>query len=369
MRPYFDSDYGNPSSIHTPGVVAWRAVETARAGVAAFLAANPVEVIFTSGGTEANNLAILGLRRGVGHMHIITTTIEHASVLEPCRALECEGWRITYLPVNAEGLINPKDLAQTISGDTTLVSIGYANNEVGTIQPLREVARFIRRFRKEHDTQFPLFHTDACQAPRFLELNVHELGVDLLSLNGGKAYGPKGSGALYIRKGLTLEPIIYGGGQESGRRSGTANVPAIVGLAQSLKLCAQLREKERESLSRLRDYFIKQLLTLPDTSLNGSPTERLPHNANVSFLGTDSEFVVLNLDAHGVTCSSGSACSAHSKDASYVVRSLASKNEQEGERRARSAVRFTLGRDTTRRDIDRVLRVLPPILARAKTSM
>lgn len=367
MRQYLTREFGNPSSLHRSGVVARRAVETARAGVASALGAERDEIIFTGSGTEANNLAILDVARESRSGHVITSVIEHVSVLEPCRALERQGLTLTYLPVRHDGLVDPAVLARTLRPDTILVSIGYANNEIGVIQPIREIARVIRNFKKlqtkSHKLKaddYPYFHTDACQAPRFLDCRAPTLGVDLLTLNSGKIYGPKGTGCLYVRRGLNLRPILYGGGQEHGLRSGTENVAGIVGFVKALELCVKLRAKESTRLSKLRDHFIFRLLKLNGVTLNGSPTARLPNNVNVSFAGADSEYVVLSLDAADVAASSGSACSTRTKDTSYVIKALGGNEE-----RARSAVRFTLGRDTTKRVLDYVLKILPEILSRA----
>lgn len=349
----------NPSSIHVAGVRAGRALGEARQTVAQILDAHDNEIIFTSGGTEANNLAIFGLTKSLKTGHIITTKIEHASILEPCRQLEREGFSVTYLPVKSDGLIDLKELAQVLRPDTVLVSIGYANNEIGVIQPIREISR-VKNFKKLQ----AIFHSDACQAPSFLNLNVNQLGIDMLTLNSSKIYGPKGVGCLYVRRGINLQPILYGGGQERGQRSGTENVSAIVGFAKALEQCAKRREKESARLIKLRDYFIECLLMLGGNSsqqaviLNGSRTSRLPNNVNVSFVGADSEFVVLNLDARGVLAASGSACSAHEKLASHVIMALGIQ--------AGNAVRFTLGRDTKKSDLDYVLKILPDILKRAR---
>lgn len=369
MVKYFSTDFGNPSSLHRPGVTAKLAVEEAREKAAMSLAAHPDEIIFTGGGTEANNLAILGLTGQAQRGHIITSVIEHASVLEPCRALEREGWLVTYLPVEPDGLINPKFLVKALRPDTVLVSVAYANNEIGVIQPIREIAKVIRHFKKLQADKlqvnsYPFFHTDACQTPRFLDLDVRRLGVDLMTINSGKIYGPKGVGCLYVRRGLRLAPLQVGGGQERGLRSGTENVAGIVGFAAALELCGKLREKESVKLTKLRDYFIDRLLKFGDVTLNGSLIARLPNNVNVSFVGADSEYLVLNLDALGVAASSGSACSVHTEDSSYVIKALGDSKEQ-----ARGAVRFTLGRDTTKEDLNYVLKILPGILERARVGL
>lgn len=371
----------NPSSIHAAGVKAARAFGEARRAAARVLAAAADEIVFTSGGTEANNLAIFGTARhqmshghSVSKIHVITSVIEHASILEPCRQLEREGSIVTYLPVNRAGLINLKELDAALRPDTILVSIAYANNEIGVIQPLREIAKVIRHFRARHPVSNAsdtgcLFHTDACQAPRFLDCRAPTLGVDLMTLNGGKIYGPEGVGCLYIRRGVRLQPILYGGGQERGFRSGTENVPAIVGFAAALKRCAERREKESARFAKLRDYFIKKLLALPGATLNGSAVRRLPNNANINFAGADGEAVVLGLDAAGVLASSGSACSAHEKPPSRLGGGPVSHVIAALGKQAENAVRFTLGRETKKADLDYVLKVLPDILERARKSL
>ena len=385
MRPYFSKFFANPSSLHARGVTARRAVEMARGRIAQILKVSPTEIIFTGGGTEANNLAIFGIvgivrRQRPDKIHLITSVVEHASVLEPYRELERAGVAVTYLPVKPDGLIDLTTLVKALRPETVLVSVGYANNEIGVIQPIRDIAKIIRLFKKTQNSNlepksynlkaksfYPCFHTDACQAPRFLDCSVPTLGVDLLTLNSGKIYGPKGVGCLYARRGLKLAPRQFGGGQEHGWRSGTENVPNIVGFAAALELCAKLRMKESIQLTKLRDYFIKHLLMLggvssqPTVILNGSHESRLPNNVNVSFVGSDGEFVVLNLDALGVAASTGSACSSLEKGESHVLVALGRTADE-----AASSVRFTLDRLTTKQDLDYVLKILPGILKRAR---
>ncbi|MEK7621736.1 MAG: cysteine desulfurase family protein [Patescibacteria group bacterium] len=353
----------NPSSIHRAGARAARRLDEARRAAAEVLGAHPDEIVFTSGGTEANNLAIFGTINFAPNrrQHIITSVIEHVSVLEPCRELKRRGAAVTYLPVNREGLVSSSDLARALRPETRLVSIGYANNEIGTVQPLRELARVIRNFKKLKPKSYlpdPLFHTDACQAPGFLDCRVSTLGVDLLTLNSNKVGGSPGVGCLYMRRGVQLSPLLYGGGQEHGRRSGTENVPGIVEFAVALTLAVKSREKESARLTKLRDYFLNHLLKWPGVILNGSRGARLPNNINVSFAGTDSEFVVLSLDAAGVLCSSGSACSTNDKSSSHVISAIGTE--------ADTTIRFTLGPATTQPDLDHVLKILPDILRRGK---
>lgn len=369
--------YGNPSSLHQEGKTARGELERSRRRIAGVIAAHPDEVVFTSGGTEGNNLAVFGV---VQHLmlnktlnkirrpHLVVSSIEHPSVLEPCRLLEKNGCRATYLPVTAEGLVDPAEVKKALRSDTVLVSVAYANNEIGVIQPIREIGKIIRQFKKAQSPKleaknYPHFHTDACQAPRFLDLDVARLGIDLLTVNGSKIYGPRGSGFLYIRRSAAAErrPLLAGGGQEAGRRSGTENLPAVVGLAESLEICRQERDKETRRLTRLRDYFISKLLKISGCRLNGSVRWRLPNNINVSFSGMEAEQLVIELDARGVAASAGSACAAQTKNESYVILALGKTAAE-----ARSSIRFTLGRETARREIDYVLRILPPILQKLR---
>lgn len=372
-RIYCDTAAGwaNPSSIHHEGVVAREHLDQARAASAKVLSAHPDELIFTSGGTESNNLAIFGVARAWEKIHgqpgeIITTPIEHRSILAPGEVLKTAGWQINFLPVDREGLVNPAELKKLLKPDTVLVSVGYANNEIGTIQPIHDLAKVIRQFKKANPSNlipnpYPLFHTDACQATRFLDLNPLKLGVDLLTFNAAKIYGPNGIGCLYAKRGLTLEPLIVGGGQEGDRRSGTENVAGVVGLAAALELCAHERVKESQKLSRWRDYFISQALKLPGVELNGSPTKRLPNNVNLFVSGVEAEQLVIELDARGIACSTGSACSLPKHDESYVIMALGFNEE-----RARSSVRFTFGRDITRTEINYILKTLAKTLEKLR---
>lgn len=333
----FAAGFANPSSLHAEGVSAARRLAAARQKIAEILAARPAEIIFTSGGTESNNLAIFGLES----KHIITTKIEHASVLEPARRL-----KTTFLPVSHEGLVDLQKLKKSLRRDTTLVSIIYAHNEIGVIQPVREIVKIIRRFRQKNNSKMPYLHLDACQAPRFLDLNVQRLGVDLITLNGGKL-GVPGAGCLFVRRGVPLKPMVFGGGQENGRRAGTENVAGIINFARALAQAQKERERISKKLTKLRNYFISELLRLPDTSLNGSRDARLPNNVNISFVGLLGEQIVLELDAKGIACSTGAACSIPARNGPSAII---------------DAVRFTFGPETKKRDLDRVLRVLPPIL-------
>ncbi len=372
MKPYFSEQFGNPSSIHQEGVVAGEAVREARAKIASLLGAQPDEIIFTGSGTESATLAIIGVARGLlqsGKIsqpgHIITSAIEHAAVLEACATLEQEGWRVTVVPVLPDGIIDLVRFKEALSSETVLVSVMYANNEIGTIEPLREIAKIIRRWRGEHGkTRLPYFHTDACQAPRFLPLLVDALGVDALSFNGSKIYGPKGIGCLYLKRNTFCQAIIPGGGQEKNRRSGTENVPGIVGLATALEIATADREKETKQLSLLRDYFIKRLeKDIPDVTINGHQSERLPNNISVTFKAVFAELLLLELDYAGIACSTGSACTFNQKDESHVIIALGHDRSY-----ADSTLRFTLDRRTTKKEIDYVLSVLSARCAKIRAT-
>lgn len=376
MKKYFSIDYGNPGSIHSPGVRAKVAVEVARKEIAKALFCRPQEIIFTSGGTEGDNLALFGVadaweKNNCGQRgHIIVSAIEHKAVLGPTEELKKRGFEVTYLPVSNAGIVNPADLKKSLKKNTILVSVMCANNEIGTIQPIKELAKIIRCHRstlnhKSGNNNYPLFHTDACQAPCALSLNTLQLGIDLMTLSGAKVYGPKGVGILYKRMGVNILPQVYGGGQEFGSRSGTENVPYIVGLAKALTLAEGKREEESRRLTILRDYFIKKIKNIfPDVEVNGSETKRLPNNLNFYFPGILGEQLVIELDAIGVEISSGSACNVANSGSSHVVRALGLDNKL-GDR-ANSSVRFSLGRQTTKKDVDFVLKNLPEIVSRIK---
>ncbi len=343
MSPYFSDIYGNPSSLHRLGRKAKAALERSRQVVADFLSCDSGEVIFTNGGTESINLAIMGYARKIGKGEIITSQIEHHAVLHSCDQLEKEGFKVTKLPVSSDGLLDLEAFEKALTKDTILVSIMYANNEIGTIQPIKQIAKIIAQFNKKTKANV-LFHTDACQATGYLPMNVKNLCVDFLSLNGSKIYGPKGIGALYKREGIEIDPIIFGGGQEMGFRSGTENVAGIVGLAKAIEL---IDPKEAIRETKLRDYFIKKLLEIEGVVLNGSLKKRLPNNINVSFAAVEGEAVVLRLDKEGIAASTGSACSSKSLTPSHVITALENSPE-----RAHESIRFTIGRKTGKKDID-----------------
>ncbi len=373
MLPYFTDVYANPSSFHSLGLEAKNAVTAARQSIARAINAHEDEILFTAGGTESDNMAVVGVPRAHriaiqakagadAKPHVITTTIEHHAVLEPLLHMAKVGEiTLTQLPVDRFGQINLKDLRAALTPATVLVSIMTANNEIGTIQPMADIGRELLAWRKEQKTPYPFFHTDACQAAGALELDVEKNHVDLLTLNGSKIYGPKGIGILYMRRGLKIEPLVRGGGQERNLRSGTENVPAIVGLAKALEIANAEREQENARLTELRDRLVEGLMKIPKTILNGHPTERLPNSVNISFIDIEGEAAILYLDAEGIMVSTGSACASSSLDASHVI--LATGLSYEA---AHGSIRFTLGRSTTKEDVDHVIAVMPEIVTRLR---
>jgi cysteine desulfurase len=354
MLPYFSDDFANPSGLYSPALKAKKEIDRSRAQIAKFLNCMPNEIVFTSGGTESDNLAVLGTARSEkgkvksGKLHIITSQIEHPAVLNSCRQLEKEGFEVTYLPVDKEGIVKIDALKKALRKNTILVSIMYANNEIGTVQPVAKISEILAKRKAKSVKLKTIFHTDACQAAGYLPMDVKKLGVDLLTINGSKIYGPKGIGALYVRDGIDIEPIIFGGGQENGLRSGTENVPAIVGLAAAISLLSEKLKMKNEKL--LRDYVIRELLKIPKTKLNGDRTKRLPNNINISFDGVEGESLVLYLDKEKIYTSTGSACSSKSLEPSRVIMALSNDAE-----RAHSSLRITLGRSTTKADADKLI--------------
>ena len=357
MLPYFTEAFGNPSSVYSYGQEARQAVEEARSRVAQLIGAKSEEIIFTSGGTEANNFALKGVayaNESKGN-HIITSSIEHHAVLEPCKLLEKRGFKVTYLPVDKYGLVDPDDVRKAVTPKTILISVMHANNEVGTVEPIEEIGSIARE-------AGIYFHSDAVQTAGHIPLNVDELNVDLLSVSAHKFYGPKGVGALYVRKGTKLIPLVHGGEQEKRRRAGTENVPGIVGLGKAAELAGKEMSKEAEQLVRLRDKLIRGLKEkIEHIHLNGHPRKRLPNNVNISIDFVEGESVLLNLDLEGICASTGSACSSQSLEPSHVLLALGIPPE-----RAHSSLRFSLGRENTDADIERVLDVLPAIVARLR---
>jgi cysteine desulfurase len=365
MRPYLEEYFGNPSSFYQQGVVAKKAVDAARETIGEILNVHPNEVLFTSGGTESDNLALLGFARANKDkgMHIITSQIEHHAVLGPAKQLEKEGFTVTYLKPNEEGMISVEQVKEALREDTILVSVIYANNEIGTIQPIADIGNAVQKYRQKNESAFPVMHTDACQATGYLPLDHKVLHVDMMTINGSKMYGPKGVGVLTVRRGLKVQPLVFGGSQERGRRAGTENVAGIVGLATALELTQKKQHTESARQQELRDYLIKEILAqIPHTILNGSKENRLPNNVNISFLGIEGEALLLYLDHAGVAVSTGSACSSQSLDPSHVIVALGYDHE-----RAHSSIRFTLGRRTTKEEIDYTLKVLPEIVEKLRT--
>ncbi len=353
MLPYFTQVYGNASSIHGPGREAKRALENARRQVAKALnAAIPQEIYFTAGGSESDNWAIKGAAFAHQRGHIITTAIEHHAVLHTCAWLEKQGFEVTYLPVDGYGRVTAAQVEAALRPDTILVSVMAANNEVGTIQPIAEIGALCR-------AKGVLFHTDAVQAVGAIPMDVQAMNIDLLSLSGHKLHGPKGVGALYIRKGVKVERLIHGGAQERGFRAGTENLPAIVGLGRAIEIAHANLAENAAHMTALRDRLIHGLMArVPGTRLNGHPTERLPGNVNLSFDKVEGEALLLRLDLMGVAGSSGSACTSGTLDPSHVLLALGLS-----EAAANGALRLTLGADTTAEEIDAVLDILPPIVA------
>jgi len=312
MKPFLAEEYGNPSSFHTMGKRVKDAMDNARERIALILGARADEILFTSGGTESDALAILGYARAnaANGRHLITTKIEHHAVLEAMMHLEKkEGFEVTYLSPDRDGLVTLEQVEAALRPDTILVSVMYANNEVGTIEPVGEIGNLIQKFRAANKNAFPVFHTDACQATGALDMNVEKLHADMVTINGSKMYGPKGVGALFVKRGIKLQPLQFGGSQEKGIRPGTENVAGIVGLAKALELAQTEREAESARLIPLRDMLIEGVLkSIPKTRLNGHATKRLPNNANLSFMDIEGEALLLYLDAAGIFASTGSAC-------------------------------------------------------------
>jgi len=367
MKPYLADVFGNPSSLHAAGRSAKIALDDARDAVAGFLGAKASEIVFTSGGTESDNLAIFGAARQnkKNYGHLVTTTIEHHAVLNPIEHLvKNEGFVADYVKVNRAGLVSPEDVVSKLTEKTVLVSVIFANNEIGTIQPIVEIGKAIVRWKKDcgrKPAEPPYLHTDACQAAGAFRLDVNELGVDLLTINGSKICGPKGVGCLYVRTGVRLEPQILGGGQEWRLRSGTENVAGIVGFAKALELAAVLREEENARLTALRDKAIAGLLKIPKSFLNGDADKRLPNNVNVTILDIEGEAMVLYLDEQGFRVSTGSACTSANLEPSHVIRALGLPYEA-----AHGSLRLTLGRWSKEEDIDKLLAVLPPIVEKLR---
>ena len=361
MLPYFSEKYGNPSSLHQKGREAKEALDVSRQAVAKVLNAEAEEIIFTASGTESDNLALLGIAkayRSFGN-HIIISKIEHKAVLESAKKLEEEGFEVTYVNVDGDGIVNIKEFKKALKKETILISIMYANNEVGTIQPLQKIAKIILNHREQNERSvIPFFHTDACQAVGSCVVDVKQLGVDLLTCNSSKIYGPKGIACLYRKNGIKLNQQVVGGEQEWGLRAGSEAVPLIVGFAESMVLAEKNRVKESKRLTELRNYFISQLFkAIPISKLNGHSQMRLPNNVNISIPEIEGESIVLMLDKYGIYTSTGSACAARDLNPSHVLLAIGLSPEE-----AHGTVRFTMGKYTTKEDLEFVVKVMPDIV-------
>ncbi len=358
MKPYLQDDYGNASSIHWYGQRAKAAIEQSREQLARLLNARPSEIAFTSGGTESDNLSLFGIVQAskLEKKHVITTSIEHSAVLHTARELGKRGVRVTYVPVRSSGVVDPAEVEKAIGPDTVLISVMHANNELGTIQPLEEIGRIAR----EHDVYF---HTDAVQSVGKISVDVESLGVDLLSLSAHKLHGPKGVGALYVRKGTILRPLMYGGHHERDRRPGTENVPGIVGLGKAAEIAGEHLAERMHSVGALRDRLEEQILSsVPYAAVSGDKLRRLPTTTNIRFDYIEGEGFVIAMDLKGVACSTGAACSSGSVEPSHVLTAIGCSFEQ-----ARSSIRFSLGRFTTPEDIDYTLEVLPGVVEQLRS--
>ena len=353
MEPYWSDTFGNPGSTHWFGQQASGAVFKARQTIASFLDVDYKDILFTSSATEANNLALRGVLKNSKQKNsrIIVSAIEHESVLETCRDLEKEGVEVVYIPVNKEGVVDCKEIERALNKRTVLVSIMHANNEIGTIQPIKKIGELIKKYKGENS--YPLFHTDAVQAFQYLPCSIKKLGVDLLTLSAHKIYGPKGIGLLYVKDRDLLTPIITGGGQEDGLRSGTENVPYIIGFAKAIELVEKSREKEVKRIGDLREYFWQELKKIiSDIEINGSIKYRLPNNLNIYFPGRPASDLCIELDIWGLAVSSGTACSARSIKPSYVIEALGGSED-----RAFSSLRLSFGRHTTKAEVSSALEI------------
>lgn len=358
MEPYLARDFYNPSALYGPAVDVANDISAARKEIAHLLGAKSTEVIFTAGGTEANNLALSGIMQHFPDARLIISAIEHESVRAPANR-----YNAMEAAVSKDGITSPEEIAKRVNDETVLVSVMYANNEVGTIQPIRQIARVlsvIRADRQKRGITLPLYlHTDAAQAGNYLDLHVHRLGVDLMTINGGKLYGPKQTGALFVRSGVHLVPQIIGGGQENDLRSGTENVAGIIGLAAAINKSTLLRSEEAERIRKLQDKFVELIHNkIPEARINGSLKNRLPNNLHVTMPGTDNEAVLMALDIEGVYAAAGSACSASSEEPSHVLSAMGVEIKD-----IRSSIRFSMGRQTKSRDIDHVVEILCRVLA------
>ncbi|MCK5022211.1 MAG: cysteine desulfurase [Candidatus Pacebacteria bacterium] len=367
MDRFWDVDFGNPGGIHQEGVIARKAITESREKIAEILKARPNEIIFNSGGTESNNSAIFGVldkleEQGmdIKDMHLITTVMEHPSVLSYFKYFEKKGAQLDLLNIDENGIVDLKEFRKLLKPNTVLISIVFVNNEIGTIQPINEIVKIIRNFKKiqlkNHNSVLPILHSDAAQALLYIPIDMRNLRVDLMSFDSQKIYGPKGLGILYVRKGIEINPLISGGNQERGLRSGTENVPLIIGFAKALELAKEEQEKEVKRLTGLRDYFIKEVLeNISGAELNGDTVRRLANNVNISIPASGNEFSVIQLDNKGIACSPKTACSKSRY--SYIVESLGKSEEI-----VKNSIRFSLGKLTTKKDIDYVVKVLMEVV-------
>lgn len=354
MQPYFSDDFFNPSASYTQAIKIKRAVDEARAKVAYWLGAKPNEIIFTAGATEANNLAIHGIMSAYPKGNIVVSNIEHESILALAGQYDCRVAKV--LP---DGRLDLNDLRHQIDRRTVLVSVMQANNEIGVIQPIHDIAQIVKRERAQRSAEWPIYlHTDASQAANYLDLHVARLGADLMSLNGGKIYGPKQSGVLFIKTGINLKPLVWGGGQERNLRSGTESVSNIIGLAYALDTAQAMRQEESQRLQLLSQHFMNRLAeVLPDATINGSLKYRLPNNVHVTLPGQDNERLLIQLNRLGILAAAGSACSASNEEPSHVLKAIGQADEA-----ARSSIRFSLGRGTTEKDLDKVVDSLSKLI-------
>ncbi len=362
MQPFFHDRYANPSALHTPGQQARVAIETARHDVAQCLNARSKEIIFTGSGTESNNLALFGVvgASTIVRPHIIISSVEHSSVLQPARELQRRGVSVTIVPVDQEGFVDVAAIKKAITKRTVLVSIIYANNEIGTIQPIRDIAKVIRDARSRLGSVYPYFHVDACQASAYCDMDTQKLHVDCMTLNASKVYGPKGIGVLYVRTGTAIQPLMWGGDQEMGIRPGTENVAGIVGMATALQLSVKRAKKEAPRLEKLSTMLIAGIRKRVSSAfVNGSMVNRLPNNVHVSFPGYDGEAIVLYLNSRGIAAATGAACTAQVGKESHVLKACGFDRE-----RVKGGVRFSLGLDTTAQNIRTVIQEIPSILSK-----
>ena len=356
MLPYLKEQYGNPSSIHRYGRLAHKAIERARKQIAQLINADPTEILFTSGGTESNNTALYGISEKRPNSQIITSSIEHDAILEPCKRLAKNGYNVVYISVDEKGMMNLEVLEKSLSDNTCLVSIMFANNEVGTIEPISKIAKLC------NEKNIP-FHTDAIQAIGKIPIDVKKLCIDLLSISSHKINGPKGIGALYVRKGIDIDPIILGGGQENGLRSGTENVANIVGFGKACEIANLNLSENISHMKKLRDILVLKILKeIPGVTLNGHPENRLPNNAHFTFLGVAGEDLIIKLDEYGIAASTGSACSVHTQKASHVLEAMGYSYEQ-----ITGSLRLTLGLYNTESQIDETVNILKKVTAELRS--